>query len=256
MEKDGKYIYCIIDTKLESNFGNIGIGDGSTEVHTVGYEDLSMVVSNHPLTRFVVNQENMMTHQKVIEEVMKEFDSALPVRYGTVATNADEIKDLLSRRYREFKSALRDMKYKVELSVKGTWKYMDVIFREIEAENSDIEKTKEDIQSNPDKVNLPAKMKVGKMVAEALELKQVAEAEKIIDILRKAACNYKINKTSGDNMFLNASFLVDRGREKEFDNLMDDLSEWNNDRVKFIYVGPLPPFNFVNIAIYPEEWEK
>ena len=57
-------------------------------------------------------------------------------------------------------------------------------------------------------------------------------------------------------MFVNAAFLVDKGREKEFDNIMDELGDKYKDRTKFLYVGPLPPFNFVNIVIYPEEWEK
>jgi len=65
---------------------------------------------------------------KVIEEVMKEFDGVLPVRFGTVASNADEIRNLLDRRYREFKNELRDMDHKVELGVKGIWKNMNAIF--------------------------------------------------------------------------------------------------------------------------------
>jgi hypothetical protein len=57
-------------------------------------------------------------------------------------------------------------------------------------------------------------------------------------------------------MFMNAAFLVDRGREKEFDNIMDDLDSEYKDTVEFMYAGPLPVFNFVNILIYPAEWEK
>jgi hypothetical protein len=50
-------------------------------------------------------------------------------------------------------------------------------------------------------------------------------------------------------MFLNAAFLVDKGREKEFDNRVDELERSYGDRVKFKYVGPVPPFNFVNIVV-------
>jgi hypothetical protein len=37
---------------------------------------------------------------------------------------------------------------------------------------------------------------------------------------------------------------------------MEELSEKYSDRVKFAYAGPMPVYNFVNIVIYPEEWEK
>lgn len=256
MEKAGKYIYCIIATSQERNFGPIGIGGRGDEVLTIGYDDLSMVVSNHPMAKFVVNRENMLAHEKVIEEVMKEFDSVLPVRFGTIASSADEIRNLLDRRYREFKNALRDMDHKVELGVKGVWKNMDVIFKENVEDNKEIKRKKEDIQNDKNKKNIQAKMEVGKMVAEALQKKKEKEAESIVDSLRRTASDYKLNKTIGDAMFMNTAFLVDKGREKEFDNIMDDLNNEYKNRVKFMYAGPLPVFNFVNIIIYPEEWER
>jgi hypothetical protein len=256
MEKEGKYIYCIIGTKQERNFGPIGIGGRGDEVLTIGYNDLSMVVSNHPLTKFVINRENLLSHEKVIEEVMKEFDGVLPVRFGTIASNSDEIRNLLDRRYREFKNALRDMDHKIELGLKGIWKNMDIIFKEIVEENREIQKLKQKIQNDSSKNTVQVKMEVSGLVQEALAKKKEKEAERFIDILRRISFDCKLNKTIADEMFMNAAFLVDRGREKEFDNIMDDLGDEYEDRIKFMYAGPLPVFNFVNITIYPEEWEK
>jgi hypothetical protein len=256
MELEGKYIYCIISAEQERNFGPIGVGGRNDEVLTIGYNDLSMVVSNHPLMKFVVNRENVLAHEKVIEEVMKEFDEVLPVRFGIIASNADEIRSLLYRRYREFKNMLKDMDHKIELGLKGIWKNMDVIFKEISEENADIKKAKETIQNDSDQDNLEVKVTVGKMVQAALAKKQEKEAEKIIEALRRTAFEYKLNKTIGDEMFINAAFLVDRGREKEFDNIVDDLSVKYKQRITFWYSGPLPVFNFVNVTIYPEEWER
>ncbi|PIQ93588.1 MAG: gas vesicle synthesis GvpLGvpF [Nitrospirae bacterium CG_4_10_14_0_8_um_filter_41_23] len=255
MEKEGKYIYCIIGTSQERNFGPIGIGGKGDEVLTIGYDDLSMVVSSHPMTKFVVNRENMLAHEKVIEEVMKEFDSVLPVRFGTVASGADEIRNLLDRRCREFKDLLRDMDHKIELSVKGIWKNMDIIFKEIVKENKEIKKARDKISNLKSQIS-NLKTEVGKMVEQALAKKKEKEAEKIVDILRRTAIEYKLNKTIGDEMFMNGVFLVDKGKEKEFDNIMDDLGNKCRDRIKFMYTGPFPVFNFVNIVIYPEEWER
>ena len=99
-------------------------------------------------------------------------------------------------------------------------------------------------------------METGRMVAKALARKKELEAEKIVDALRRTASDYKLNPTFGDEMFMNAAFLVDKGREKEFDNIMDDLSRAHKDRIKFAYAGPLPVYNFVTIEIHPEQWEK
>jgi hypothetical protein len=255
MEQEGKYIYCIIETKHERNFGPIGIDRRGNEVSTIGYDNLSMVVSNHPITKITANRENVLAHQKVIEEVMKEFDSVLPVRFGTIASRADEVRNLLDRRYREFKIALKDMDHKVELGVKGLWKNMDVIFNEIVQENETIKNIKKAIEKKGNQ-NVQAKIDVGCLVKQELDKKSKKQAEEIVDRLRRTAYEYRLNDTIGDAMFINAAFLVDKGREKEFDNIMDDLSDEHEDRIKFMYAGPLPVFNFVTIVVYPEEWEK
>jgi len=258
---EGKYIYCIIETKIERNFGPIGIGGRGDEVSTIGYGDLSMVISNSPMTKYVVDRENLLAHEKVIEEVMKEF-TVLPVRFCTIASNADEVRNLLDRRYREFKNLFRNMEHKIELGVKGLWKNMDIIYKEITEENKEIKRLKGKIQNERKKnafssrTSFQSNIEIGKLVEEALKKKKEREADKIVDELKRTAFDYKLNGTIGDEMFINAAFLVDKGREKEFDNIMGDLGEKHKERIKYLYAGPLPPFNFVNITIYPEEWEK
>jgi len=255
MEKEGKYIYCIIETKQERNFGPIGIGQRGNEVLTIGYDDLSMVVSNYSITKITASKENMLTHQKVIEEVMAEFDSVLPVRFGTIAYGADEVRNLLDRRYREFKTALRDMEHKIELGVKGIWTNMETVFAGIVQENETIKNLKKVVEGQNNE-GTQVKMRVGRLVKQALDKKKEKQTEEIVERLRRTSVEHKLNETIGDEMFMNAAFLVDKGREKEFDNIMDDLSDEFKDGTKFFYAGPLPVFNFVNIVIYPEEWEK
>jgi len=255
VEKEGKYIYCIIESKQERNFGPIGIGERGDELLTIGYDDLSMVVSNHPIAKLTANRENFVGHEKAIEEVMKEFDSVLPVRFGTIASGADEIRNLLDRRYREFKSALRDMEHKVELGVKGIWNDMDVVFSEIVEGNETIKNLRKQLKGKGSQ-NVQVKINIGQLVKKELDQKKEKQAEEIVDRLRRMSYEYKLNKTIGDEMFMNVAFLVDKGREKEFDNTMDDLCDEYEDKMKFMYAGPLPVFNFVNILIYPEAWEK
>ena len=255
MEKDGLYIYCIIGSAQDRNFGPNGIGSRS-EVLTIGCNDLCMVVSRHPLTKLVVSRDNLITHEKVIETVMKEFDGVLPVRFGTIASNADEARILLDRRSREFKNLLRDMDHKVELGVKGRWKDIKAIYKELNHENKDILRAKEAILSTRGKKNMTAKIELGKLVEDALARKKEKEQEGIAEALSGIAFDYKLNKTVGIEMFMNAAFLVDKGREKEFDNIIEELTDKHKGRITFIYAGPLPVFNFVNVAIYPEEWEK
>ena len=183
MDREGKYIYCIINAKQDRAFGPIGVGGRGDEVSTIGIDDLAMVISNHPLTKLVVNRENILAHEKVIEEVMKEH-TVLPVRFCTIASSTDEIRSLLFKRYREFENLLRDMDHKVELGVKGLWKDMDIIFREIAEESKEIKNIKRTLKGDVEQENIQAKIELGKLVEAALKNKKEEDAERIVDAIK------------------------------------------------------------------------
>jgi hypothetical protein len=256
MQRDGKYIYCIIASDYDVNLGPIGVGGRGDLVSTIGFDGLCMVVSDHPLSRFVVNPENMLAHQKVIEEVMKEFRSILPIRFGTIAATPDEIRNLLNRRYSEFMELLKQFENKVELNVRGNWKNMGMIYKEIDREHVELQKLRAAIEKLDDPAQRKLKIEeAGKLVEHALIEKKEEEAMKIIEAFRKSVFEYKHNKTNGDSMFMNTAFLVNSGREVEFDNIMTDIGNKYLDRSDFVYTAPLPIFNFIDLKIFPEKWE-
>ena len=256
MLRDGKYIYCIIASDYDINLGPLGVGGRGDLVSTIGFDGLCMVVSDHPLSDFIINAENMLAHQKVIEAVMKEFKSVIPIRFGTIAATPDEIRNLLHRRYGEFMELIMQFENKVELNVRGTWKNMGKIYNEIHDENNELQKIRTEIETTKeekmknDKIN-----EAGNLIANALIEKKDKEAEIIIDAFHKSVFEYKLNKTTSDEMFMNTAFLVNSGREIEFDNIMTDLGNKYDHRSDFVYTAQLPIFNFIDLKIFPEKWE-
>lgn len=247
MPDEGKYLYCIIQESSHHTFGPIGISGRGDEVHTICYRDIACVISSSPMTQYVISRENLLAHEKVIEEVMQEY-TVLPVRFCTIATSVDEIRSLLMRRYQEFKILLRSMDNKVELGLKAFWLDMDEIFREIGASDRTLKLFKEELQKRKDP-SLHEKITLGKKAKNALERKKEIEREEIIQALRPICVDVRLNKTFGDNTVLNCAFLVDRTQEREFDDLVERLNERCKERLKFVYVGPAPPFNFVDLQI-------
>ena len=59
----------------------------------------------------------------------------------------------------------------------------------------------------------------------------------------------RTNKITSDRMVLNAAFLVDAAKEPDVDAVVRELSEDLSERLMFKYVGPVPPYNFVNIVV-------
>ncbi len=244
------YLYCIIETGEERNFGPIGVGARGDLVTTINYEDISGVVSRTPLLKYDLNRENLLGHQRVVEEVMKEY-TVLPVRFCTVAECAEDIRRVLRKRYAEFKKLIREMDNKTELGVKVLWKDIKAVFRDIAEGDPEIRRLREKIASKPLKQTYSESIALGRMVQAALESKKKEVADNILERLKPIALDTAINKVHGDNMILNSAFLVHRGRVKEFDDAIAELESSSNDRLGIKYVGPVAPFNFINIVV---EW--
>lgn len=244
------YLYCIIETGEERNFGPIGVGGRGDLVTTINYEDISGVVSRTPLLKHDLSRENLLGHQKVIEEVMKEY-TVLPVRFCTVTECAENIRGVLRKRYAEFKKLIRDMDNKTELGVKVLWKDLKTVFRDIAELDPEIRRLREKIASKPLKQAYSENIALGRMVQAALESKKKEAADGILERLNPIALDTAINKVHGDSMILNSAFLVHGGRVKEFDDAIAELDSSNNNRMGIKYVGPVAPFNFINIVV---EW--
>ncbi len=248
MTKEGKYVYCIIDGNDGRNFGPIGIGKRGDIVSTIGFNDISAVISSSPVTRYVIDPENLMAHEKVIETVMKDH-TVLPLRFCTIANSAEEIRTFLRRRYGEFKGMLRDMDNKVEMGLKARWTDMKAVFDQIAREDPDVKEGKLKAADVGEDSESEERIALGKAVKAALDRRKEREGEKVLSKFKRVALDVRKNDAAGDDMFLNAVFLIDRTREKQFDFLMEDLADTHKDTVNFKVVGPAPPFNFVNIEM-------
>ena len=247
MIKKARYLYCLIKESKPKRFGIKGVEGG--DVYAISEGKLSAVVSDAEIKEYPISRENTLTHQKVIEEAMEEYD-VLPISFGTVAESEKDVKEkILKPRAKELLSALEKIKGKIELNLKAVWLDMPSIFQEILKENKEIQLVKSQASrtSGIERTNLA--IVAGKIIARALEDKKEKEAEEILKPLKKIAEDFKENKVQLDQVIFNAAFLVLRKKEKEFDKEVLNLGEKYNKRIKFLYVGSLPPYNFIKLEL-------
>lgn len=248
MKHEGKYIYGIIATEDAPNFGPVGIGGRNDEVTTIGTKGLAAVVSNASMDHYVLSRENLTTHAKVIEKVMESY-TILPMRFCTVAETTDEIIAFLEKNSRDLKNRLKDMDGKVEVDIKIFWTDMKKIYEEIAKENIKIRELKAKATTG----NRQSLIHAGELVATALEEKKAVERDIYLRLLKKAAANCKEDEPDADEMVAHAAFLIDRGWMKEFDNAVEKVEEEFKERIQIRYVGPMAPFNFVNLQLHWDE---
>ncbi len=249
MAQEGKYLYCIIAESHDRQFGPIGIGGRGDPVGTITYQDLGCVISDTPMTQYVISREHLTAHERVIEEVMSNGYTVLPVRFCTIATSAEEIRTLLRKRYAEFRGKLRELDGKIELGLRVFWNNMATIFGEIAQEQEAIKDLKRKAERAKAAISRQERIEIGEAVKAALDAKRSHEAEAIVESLRPHCLESRMNPVVGDEMVVNAAFLLDRSREPLFDDAVETLMKQDQERIKLNYIGPAPPFNFVEIVV-------
>lgn len=246
--KVGQYIYAIIESDQEQTFGAIGIGKEKSEVYTVVHDGLGAVISDSPVTQYPVTRANTMAHQNVMEEVMNRYPM-LPVRFGTVSEGRNLIRQrLLDERHRELSDTLSYMAGKVELGIKAIWNDMKPVFDEIAVRNKDISRLRDRLLKRRGGVQRD-QVRLGEMVKNALKAWKEEQREAILRPLEGLWVERKQNADFGDQMIVNAAFLVGKENEEAFDAAVEGISHAYAERMKLKYVGPVPPCNFVEIVV-------
>ena len=246
-EEEGKYVYCVIRSPDEKDFGPIGIGEGGNRVYTVNFQDIAAVVSDTPIRIYDPTRENVLAHELVNETVMREH-TVIPMSFGTIFRTRDDIVELLKSTYQAFEDVLEKMRDKIEFGLKVLWD-RDRVVAQIEEQDEDIGRLKGEITGNAQSSTYFARMQLGRLIEAALEKSANSYVMDIHESLKPVAVASRSNKPIGDRMIMNAAYLVERSREQDFDEAVKTLSRKYEDVLSFKYTGPWPPYNFVNIKL-------
>lgn len=247
--KEGKYIYGIIRHSDPLDYGPIGMGKRADLVYGINFKDITAIVSNSPIIEYEVRRINMITHERVLEEAMKQF-TVLPVRFSTISEHNDDsgILRILEKDYKKFDDLLTKMEGKKELGLKVLTKEA-MIYESIIEKYDEIRLLRGKLMNLPDDKTHYQRMKIGEMVAEALKKETENYKNSILDILNPLSVDVKINDSYGDIMIINVAFLVKNLAESAFDKAVNDLEEKFGRFMTFKYVGTLPLYNFVTLVI-------
>ena len=237
----GRYLYGIIETEKRESFGNIGVGN--SKVYTIQHEDVSAVVSDIPLG-YKVKVEEAMTHEKALRKIM-EIHTIIPMGFGVIAKNEKEIKNILNRARMKFKNTLERIDNKLQINVRISWD--KAILASILAENEEIRTLAAEARKK--NVDQSLKIELGRKVKSVLDERKNKYLKNIHCVLRDLSSGSKENKITNQDIIMHTSFLVDKEQERKFYDKADEMEKECDKKLKFLVIGPLPPYNFAEIEI-------
>jgi transcription elongation GreA/GreB family factor len=256
------HLYCVVGAADQREFSDIGADHpclSTGQVFTVHHHDIAAVVGPAPRQayRSMRKEEiipHLFAHQAVIEKVLQEH-TVVPVKFGTMARDEEEVRAILEKGYPQLRAALEAMEGKIELDVVALWRDLGSVLREI-GEEEEIRRARAGIENRPPEETTEGRVRIGKLVKVRLDRCREERATDIVQALEGLAQDMLPHALLDDRMILNTAILVERSREGEVGQALERLNGQCAERVDFRCVGPLPPYSFSTVEVRRFEAEK
>jgi len=250
---EGRYLYCIVNSNKEMDFGQMGIEDNL--VYTVSFNDIGAVVHCCEAKPYKTGdkkkaEEWILAHQYVMDLATEEFGTVIPLTFDTIFKGSDEtVKQWLREEYRQLKDLLEKLEGKAEYGVqifleKG-------LIEKITEKNEEIQSLKEEIEKKSEGIAYLFSKKLEKRLW--LEKRAFVEehakslyntVKRLVSDVRLESVNKEVpEKWREKQMILNLACLANKDDAQRLGKMLSKVNGKEGFAVRF--TGPWPPYSFV-----------
>lgn len=217
-----------------------GVGGCPVEAVTVGR--VSALTSPVADGRVRPSRVNLQAHEAVVSAA-HDAGPALPVRFGTVLPDGSTLRrEILERRAEDFEALMEDLRDMDEYRVRATY-LPDVALREAVAANRRIRALRDRGRTQADRIEL------GEIVFAELTRIREDDSARLITTLGKVAAACEEIPARSDEVAASFALLVGRAQRAELQKAVERVAETQRERLRVELVGPLPPWDFCDIAL-------
>jgi len=242
MTDDLLYVYGVAFEDLELPAELEGIDDRPVELVRSGR--LAAVVSGLPTDQRLGRRRHLLAHSQVLDAVAQ-VAPIVPLRFGTVVETRSAAVELLD--------AGEDRLVPLLDSLTGTSQYTlharydeQQVLAEIVADDPQIADLHRQTRGSADESTLNARLRLGELVAAALEHKRAADVPVVLEPIAKHAVAHSVRQPSSEvERLVDAAFLVDDEQMQQFDRAAESVARALHGRVRLKLVGPTAPYDFV-----------
>lgn len=246
----GLYIYGIVPTFYTTeqfrdldmlNVVNIPYG----KIAAIAAEDTIVDfrdMGKEPLARLLV------AHQQKIEAIMNMgFNTIIPMRMGTFASDESQLKNILEKGYDMTLEIFEKISGYVEVDMVATWADFASLIGEI-AVDPQVIALKAEIQKSDD-ITQADQMEIGYLVKKLIDKRKEEVADKVYAALEPFCLNVRKHEVLNDEMVSTLAFMVNQQQQTLLENALDELDEELNGKLNFKLVGPLPCYSFCTLEV-------
>lgn len=238
-----QYVYGIVEA---SSTAPRGRGVGGAPLRVIAGEDASALVSEIHTDRVRLGRDEVLVHARVLERALAR-GPVLPMRFGIVMDDDDVRRRLLDEHGPDLRAQLADMRGKVEIRIRASYDESSLL-QDVMREHPQIASLSAAVKGRSEDAGYYDRIRLGELVAAAVERHRNRDAETIIEALAPHAMAVAGSDPNHERVVVQASFLVERERLSEFNAAVDHVADGYGGQIRFKYTGPLPPHSFVQLA--------
>jgi hypothetical protein len=208
---------------------------------------LAALAGEAPAGPVPANRRNLMAHSAVLQAAVAQA-CVLPMRFGVVLPDRAAVESELLRAHEDALLAQLeafDTFVEVELKLLSD---EDALLRSIVAERPDIAELRDRIGERPPDASYYERIRLGELIAHAIDERRDGLLQRVVARLEPLTAETDVSEPTHEQMLVNAAFLAERARLDEVDAAVRGLDAELGPDVRFRYVGPLPPYHFVETA--------
>ncbi|MFE6098003.1 GvpL/GvpF family gas vesicle protein [Streptomyces massasporeus] len=235
------YVYGITHTSHPSLPEEVGgVGDPPRPVRVLRQGELTAIVSDAP-EELRPKRRDLLAHQRVLDTAGK-GGVVLPIRFASISPDDSAVTTALAEHPDHLLERLRVLDGKTEYNLKASHNE-EAVLRLVVADNDEIRSL---AQANREAGGgaHEDQIRLGELVAGALQAREAADAELLHQKLKTAAEAVSAGPPS-TGWLANISFPIDRSSAEQFLATVGQLRR-QHPHLELRVNGPLPPYSFVD----------
>ena len=236
------YVFGVVPRDCELSVDLHGLDEQA--VFTIAEGGVAAVVQHIDVSRPLGTRAHLLAHSEVLDAVAR-HGPVVPVRFGSVIDGATAVvEELLAPRHDHFSQILEGLRGKSQFNLRASY-VEEVVLAEVVAEDSEIADLRRRTRDLPDDAARGDRVRLGRLVSQALDTKRSLDSEVLLDTLLPFASAHRVREGGGVDHLLDVALLVDDDHRSGFEAVAEDLAATMAPRARLRLLGPLAPYDFV-----------
>jgi Gas vesicle synthesis protein GvpL/GvpF len=220
--------------------------EGLPDVWVVEAGDLGAIVGNAPNGDAKETRNQALAHARVLEAAVVDAP-VVPFRFGIMVPGDQEVgNDLLDAYHDNLAPLLKRVEERLQMTLKVYYR-QDAVLQEIVDSVPEIAQLRETMREGPEEATRDVRARLGELVSNAVEQLRQRDSAEILERLKPVSVAAVVEGLEKEFMVLNVPFLVERGRQQEFEDAVEEVAQERQERMSFRLLGPMPAYNFIDV---------